>query len=192
MAAPPTFSAFLEGRCIAAGELLVVLRALKKRFDRDPGEPVLLFDDVTGSQVDFDLRGSPDEVLERAALRLAPKPKPGRPKLGVVSREVSLLPRHWEWLEAQPNGISAALRRLVDEARKKNPREERARLAREAAHRFMTAVAGNLPSYEEASRALFANDEWRLRALVEPWPKDVRKHLWRLLSASPSIESENA
>jgi hypothetical protein len=98
----------------------------------------------------------------------------------VVSREVSLLPRHWDWLEQQPNGISAALRRLVEEARKRAPGEERARLAREAAARFMTAIAGNLPGYEEASRALFAKDHERFRQRIAAWPEDVRLHLERL------------
>jgi hypothetical protein len=102
--------------------------------------------------------------------------------MGVVSREVSLLPRHWDWLEQQPNGISAALRRLVDEARKRAPGEERARLAREAAGRFMTAMAGNLPGYEEASRALFAQDRERFTQRIAAWPEDVRAHLERLCS----------
>jgi hypothetical protein len=47
----------------------------------------LIFHDQTGKQVDFDLRGSIREVLER----VAPKPVrtgPGRPRLGVTSREV--------------------------------------------------------------------------------------------------------
>ncbi|APR88576.1 hypothetical protein A7982_13925 [Minicystis rosea] len=97
----------------------------------------------------------------------------------MVSREVSLLPHHWEWLEQQPNGISAALRRLVEEARKREPEKEQARLAKEAASRFMTAMAGNLPDYEEASRALFAGDRARFTKLIRKWPKDIRKHLER-------------
>jgi hypothetical protein len=98
----------------------------------------------------------------------------------VVSREVSLLPRHWEWLEAQPNGISAAMRRLVDQASKRNPGKERARRARTAASRVMTALAGNLPGFEEASRALFAEDQARFEQLIRRWPRDVRKHFERL------------
>ena len=114
------------------------------------------------------------------------KPGPGRPRLGVVSREVSLLPRHWDWLELQPNGISAALRRLVEEARKRDPEEEQARLAREAASRFMTAMAGNLPDFEEASRALFGNDHERFEGLIREWPEDIRTHLVQLLRPRPS------
>ncbi|NVL67960.1 DUF2239 family protein, partial [Escherichia coli] len=118
----------------------------------------------------------PEEVLARAAPE-PPRVGPGRPKLGVVSREVSLLPRHWEWLEIQPNGISAALRRLVEEARKRDPEGDRARLAIEAASRFMSAMAGDLPNFEEASRALFAKDDERFVSLIAEWPADVRNHL---------------
>ena len=114
---------------------------------------------------------------------MIPEPKragPGRPKLGVTSREVSLLPRHWEWLEDQGTGVSAALRRLVDEARRREPEAARARRARDAAGCFMWAMAGNLPGFEEASRALYAGDEARLEGLVEGWPPDVRDHALRL------------
>src|SRR5437868_1777823 len=128
---------------------------VKSRFDQDPGAPILIFEDESGRQVDFDLRGTLSELLARAVPSRA-RTGPGRPRLGVVAREISLLPRHWEWLEQQPNGASAAIRRLVDEARKRNPEEERRRLAIEAASRFMSAMAANLPNYEEATRALLA------------------------------------
>lgn len=162
-----------------------MLLATKERFDRDPGERILIFEDRTGRQVDFDFRGTPDEVVARAAPEPA-RAGPGRPRLGVISREVSLLPRHWDWLELQPNGISAALRRLVEEARKRDPEEEQARLAREAASRFMTAMAGNLPAFEEASRALFGKDNERFEELIRAWPEDIRAHLVQLLRPSPS------
>ena len=106
---------------------------------------------------------------------------PGRPKLGVVAREVSLLPRHWEWLEQQPNGASAAIRRLVDQARSNDPGAERTRLAIEAASRFLSAMAGNLPGYEEATRALFGRDRQRFDELIGVWPKDIRLHAQRLV-----------
>ncbi len=171
------YTAFAGNRRLASGARREVLLAVKAHHDAG-GDRVLVFEDETGRQVDFDLRGTPDEVVARAE---APrKAGPGRPKLGVVSREISLLPRHWEWLEQQPNGSSAALRRLVDEARKREPDRARARRAREAAGRFMWAMAGDLPGFEEASRALYAGDERRLRALVRAWPKDVRAHLLAL------------
>ena len=174
-----TYTAFAGQEQIASGGLRELLLETKARLDLGHDDPILIFEDQTGRQVDFDLRGTPDEVVERAAP--SRRAGPGRPRLGVVSREVSLLPRHWDWLEQQPNGISAALRRLVDEASKRDPGEERARRAREAAGRFMTAMAGNLPGYEEASRALFGKDHERFRQQIAAWPVDVRLHLERLL-----------
>src|SRR3569832_1254945 len=146
------YTAFANSRRIAAGPLPILLPKLKTWTQAHPGHPPLVFDDETGRQVDFDLRGRLEDVMERA-LPAAPA-GPGRPKLGVVSREVSLLPRHWEWLEDQPNGASAALRRLVDEARKTEPEQQRRRRAQEALSRVLTALAGDLPTYEEATRAL--------------------------------------
>ena len=172
------YSAFVGQRLLASGDLRRVLLRTKQRLESgqlDPNE-LLIFDDQTGQQVEFDLRGSTEEMLEREL----PTPRatgPGRPKLGVVSREVSLLPRHWDWLEQEPNGISASLRRLVEEASKRDPAEQRARKVRAAVHRFMTAMAGNFPNYEEASRALFAGEQERFESLIRGWPKDVRKKL---------------
>ena len=177
-----TFTSFAGTRLVATGDLRTMLLATKKRLDRAPHTPVLIFDDTTGAQVEHDFRGTAEEVLARE-LQAPRAPGPGRPKLGVVSREVTLLPRHWEWLEQQPNGISAALRRLVEEARKREPEKERTRRARAAASRVMTALAGDLPGYEEATRALFAGDAAKLAALTRRWPKDVRAYVARLASA---------
>ncbi|MFT3923774.1 MAG: DUF2239 family protein [Myxococcales bacterium] len=177
--AEETFSAFVGERLLASGELRKVLLKAKQRFDAGEPHDLLIFDDQTGQQVEFDLRGPAEQMLEREL----PAPRatgPGRPKLGVVSREVSLLPRHWDWLEQEPNGISAALRRLVEEASKRDPGEQRARKTRAAASRFMTALAGNLPNYEEASRALFAGDQPQFEAHIKGWPKDIRKKLEEL------------
>ena len=158
-----------------------MLAETKREIDANSGEPILIFDDQTGRQVDFDFRGTTDEVLARVETTSAPRTGPGRPKLGVISREVSLLPRHWEWLEQQPTGISAALRRLVDDERKRQPNKERARLAREAASKFMWAIAGNFADFEEASRALFAGEKDKFSEHIANWPSDVREHLQRLL-----------
>jgi hypothetical protein len=163
------YIAFLGWKCIANGPLETVLRACKNA----PAEQLLIFHRQTGSQVDFDFRGSIEEVLAR----IAPKPErigPGRPRLGVISREVSLLPRHWEWLETQPAGASAALRRLVDDARRNDPGDA---LAIQATGRVMTALAGNLPNFEEATRALYARDRTRLNECVKDWPADVRTYV---------------
>lgn len=166
-----TYTAFAGPRRVAAGGLRDVLPVLKQRFDRDRTEMILVFEVETGRQVDFDLRGSLDEVLERAA----PPPRaPGRPRLGVTSREVSLIPRHWDWLEQQPSGASAALRQLVELAAKGQSGKERARRTRAALSRFLSSMAGDRPNYEEALRALFASDTPRFEALVRRWPKDLR------------------
>ena len=181
MTEPETYAAFAGTRLIAAGELPAVLERVKQRLDRGRAEDLLIFHDRTGRQVEFDFRGTLDDVLQRE-LPAPAAAGPGRPRLGVVSREVSLLPRHWSWLEEQPNGISAALRRLVDEASKREPDKQRARRARDAAARFMTAMAGNRRNYEEASRALYAGDGETFDRLTRSWPQDIRAHLDRLLS----------
>jgi hypothetical protein len=161
-----TYTAFAGETRIASGPLTEVLPILKARFDQAISEMVLIFEDQTGKQVDFDLRDTPNP----------PRNGPGRPKLGVVSREISLLPRHWEWLEQQPNGLSAALRRLVEQEKRRQPAEQRARQATEATGRFLTAMAGNLPGYEEATRALWAGDRTRFDDLIRNWPPDIRAH----------------
>ena len=186
---PPSYSAFSGDRLIAFGLLADVLGAAKAHLDTSEDPRLLIFEDRTGQQLDFDFSGSLAEVLTRAL----PPPErtgPGRPKLGVVSREVSLLPRHWEWLEAQPQGISAGLRRLVEDARKQNPGEQRARKGREALNRFMTAIAGNRPNYEEATRALFAQDNARFEELIVDWPEDIRAHLLGILEDSLAEATE--
>ena len=106
---------------------------------------------------------------------------PGRPKLGVVGREVTLLPRHWDWLAAQPGGASVTLRKLVEAARKERQGPQAIRRAQDAAYRFMHALAGDLPGFEEATRALYAWDVERMRGLIERWPPDVRDHVLTLV-----------
>ena len=171
------YVAFAGVRQIAAGSLVDVLPVLKERFDSDRSEIVLVFEGETGRQVDFDLRGSLEEVLGREAPSL---PRgPGRPKMGVTSREVSLLPRHWDWLEAQPSGVSAALRRLVELAIKGQTGKERALGMRTALSRFLSSMAGDRPNFEEASRALFAGDTTRFESLIRRWPKDIRDYAMR-------------
>src|SRR5580658_7240959 len=165
-----TYTAFVGETKIASGPLACMLSGVKAKFDSSESTQLLIFEDQTGRQVDFDLRGTTTEVLARA-VPAPPRAGPGRPKLGVISREVSLLPRHWEWLEQQPNGASAALRRLVDQARLQEPDRQRSRRAREAVGRFLSAMAGNRPGYEEACRALYTVDRARFEKLIRKWPK---------------------
>lgn len=186
-----TYTAFADDRAIGSGPLRTMLADVKAWLDRRERARLLVFDDETGRQVDFDLRGTLDEIIARAAPLPAPA-RPGRPRLGVVGREVSLLPRHWEWLGQQPNGISAALRRLVDDARKREPGKQRARALREAANAFLTAMGGDLPGFEEASRALFAGDERRFERLLRGWPPDVRRHAMRWVREAAQLERADA
>ncbi len=187
-------TAFEGTRRIASGELEPVALKTKEVLDRGERAPVLIFDDATSELVEVDFRGTAEDVLRRlagTAGRGAPADRsagpeaegprpPGRPKLGVVAREVTLLPRHWEWLNSQPGGASVALRKLVEQARRANQGRDRIRQAQEAAYRFMSAMAGNETGFEEAARALFAGNRGRFHEMVASWPVDVRDHAKRL------------
>jgi uncharacterized protein len=182
-----SYTAFEGTRRIVSGDLARVVLTTKSVIDRGGLEPVSIFDDFAGEPVEVDYRGTAEEVVRRACARTteglegasveseAPR-GPGRPRLGVVAREVTLLPRHWEWLNSQPGGASVALRKLVEGARRANQDKDRARQSRDAAYRFMTVMAGNEPGFEEAIRALFAGDGGRFEVCIEPWPADVREH----------------
>ena len=185
-------TAFQGTTRIASGPLAVV--AAKVKTVMDDGEPssVLIFDDVTSEPVEVDFRGSVDDVVKRIAGRsggsLPPQPDqqargPGRPKLGVVAREVTLLPRHWEWLAHQPGGASVALRKLVEEARRANSGKDRLRDAQASAYRFISALAGNEPGFEEAARALFSGNGTRFSEATSAWPPDIRDHAMKLAAA---------
>lgn len=173
-----TLTVFVGTRAAGSGERAAVIDVLRELSEAHEQEPVLVFDDHTGGQVDLDLRQTPQESAAEAA---APEQRgPGRPKLGVVGREVTLLPRHWEWLNAQPGGASVALRKLVEQARRDNEAVDRARLSQEATYRFMTAMAGNEPGFEEACRALYAGDLAAFQSRVAEWPDDVAAYAGRL------------
>jgi hypothetical protein len=172
-----TFEGF---RKIAHGPLPEVAVAVKDL----PQGSYLVFDDATGRQVDIDIRGTPDEISIRySGESLSEARGRGRPRLGVVAREVTLLPRHWDWLNSQPGGASVALRKLVEEARRTSGDRDRVRAAQESAYSFMAAVAGNLPGFEEAIRALFAYDRRRFGELIAVWPEDVRDYAIQLAFA---------
>jgi hypothetical protein len=167
-------TAFTGHQLFLAGPRDDVARAIRERLASGAAQDILVFDDQTGAQIDIDLR--------ETALPPVKPASPGRPRLGVVAREITLLPRHWEWLAQQPGGASATLRRLVDAARHENPEAQASRRRQEAAYRFMFAIAGNLPGFEEASRALFAGDLARLAGVIADWPTDVRAHALTLAS----------
>lgn len=186
-------TAFAGQRLVAAGPLQHVALAARQALDADPGASILIFEDATQQLVEVDLGGSMADLVRRlaelpeiaapdpavASAQATPGDRPrgrGRPKLGVVAREVTLLPRHWQWLNAQPGGASVALRKLVEAARREAGAGDRRREGQEAAYRFMLALAGNEPGFEEAARALFAGDFPRFEDAVARWPQDVREH----------------
>ena len=184
MSVPP-FSAFAGPKLLASGPLAEVAIAIKIATGAI-ADPIIIFDNATGNSLDIDLRGSHREVVARLPQPTTIEPETdapaeprgrGRPKLGVVAREITLLPRHWDWLGAQPGGASVALRKLVENARRASGDRDRQRAARDAAYHFMSTMAGDRPGFEEASRALFAGDQRRFTELIANWPVDIRDHI---------------
>ena len=186
------YMAFAANRCIASGDIKEVARKTKNIIDTDQQETILVFDGFTGEVIDIDFRGTLEDVLKKletssAVMEPAASPEtlpsqrgPGRPKMGVVSREVTLLPRHWEWLNRQPGGASVALRKLVEEARRTYQKQDLIRQSREAAYRFVSTLAGNETGYEETIRALFAGNQERFTALTSEWPGDIAEYAQKL------------
>jgi hypothetical protein len=180
----PTFTAFAGDRLLAHGAAEEVAAAAHAC----PEARVLIFEDLTGRQVELDRR-SPSPALAGHAAAVTERPGRGRPKLGVVAREVTLLPRHWEWLSTQPGGASAALRRLVDDARRTNAGSDEARRAQQALYSVMSVLAGDLPGFEEATRALYAKDDARFDGLIAQWPRDIARYVGRLAAAERTARS---
>lgn len=180
---PPTYTAFASSKQIASGELAEVASVIKKQIGKAVATDILIFADATGRVVDIDWRGSVDDVVNRLT-GSDKKAGPGRPKLGVTSREVSLLPRHWDWLAKQPGGASVTLRKLVEEAKRSSTKQEGVRVAQEAAYRFMHTLAGDLPGFEDALRAMYAKDQSSFGQHIDSWPTDIKKHVQKILLAT--------
>jgi len=181
-------TAFSGQEKIASGPVAEVALALKTRLDADADFVFLVFDDLTSAPVELDLRGTPADVLDRLQNDEVEKEErkvgPGRPKLGVIAREVTLLPRHWEWLATQRGGASATLRQLIEDAKRKNGDKDRRRQAQEATYKFMSVQAGNLPHFENALRALYANQKAQFAEIIAGWPSDIREHVMMLAHAA--------
>lgn len=194
----PDWIAFAHSKRIARGPAAEVAAKVKAFADQNEAVPVWLFDALTSQPVELDLRGSVADVLGRMPEQRSPpdpmtQPRhaepaspikgPGRPKLGVIAREVTLLPRHWDWLAAQPGGASVSLRKLVEQALRAGKEQDHIRMARDAAYRFMSAMAGNEAGFEEATRALFAGKLDQVRQNMATWPADVREHALSLMES---------
>lgn len=198
-ASGPSWVAFEHHRRTAAGQPAAVITAVQQRLGIDPNAMPVVLDATTSERIELDWRAPLERLLtllpppasettDSEAADEAPR-GPGRPKLGVTAREVTLLPRHWEWLARQPGGASVALRKLVQSAMREGSAADAKRRATDAAYRFMSIVGGDLPHYEEISRALFAGELARLRTLVGGWPADVSEHLLALtarIDAAPA------
>jgi hypothetical protein len=190
-----SWTAFEGARRIRSGTLAEVALAAKAAIDAGSDEAVMVLDDTDSRRVEIDFRGTPDDVLDRlpappAAIDPDTPRGRGRPKLGVVAREVTLLPRHWDWLNRQPGGASVALRKLVEEARHTHRFRDRVRQSQDAAYRFMSIMAGDRKGFEEATRALFARNHVRFDAITGGWPVDIRDHAQRLAAGAfaPEID----
>ena len=172
-----SYTVFSGEHCLGSGSMAEVTVIVKTHLTQADMPLPLIFDDHSGQQVDIDLSADASASAEQP-----PRGKPGRPALGVIAREITLLPRHWDWLNAQPNGASATLRRLVESAAKADNGHTQVRQAQAALDRFMLAIAGDQPGYEDASRALYAGDYQRLLALCAAWPVDIRDYIQRKVS----------
>ncbi len=190
---------------------LAAKQALDRSSNQLSPPAVWVFDDSNSEAIELDWRGDEDAFVRRLAGQWAATPKapsgaagaagpgdaptavtsegvpdaprgPGRPRLGVVAREVTLLPRHWDWLAGQSGGASVALRKLVEAARRTSEASDRVKRARAVGYRFMSTMAGHETGFEEASRALFAGDRGAFEARTAHWSTDIRAHLLRLLA----------
>ena len=191
-ASGPAWVAFEHHQKTAAGGPATVIAAVQQRLASNPHAMPVVLDAISSERIELDWRAPLEQLLtlvpapspaasDGAAADEAPR-GPGRPRLGVTAREVTLLPRHWEWLSRQPGGASVVLRKLVQSAMKEGSAADAKRRATDAAYRFMSIVGGDLPHYEEVSRALFAGELVRLRALVAGWPGDVSAHMLALVA----------
>lgn len=180
-----TYTAFENHKRLGQGPLGEIVLKVKKRFEKSRESTFLIFSDTTGKSMDFNLEGNDQAVLKRLEIYVQesePNPQvgPGRPKLGVISREISLLPRHWEWLATQQGGASVTLRKLVEEAKKKSQETPDPKKAQEATYKFMSVIAGDFQNYEEALRYLYRSDKKSFKSKIESWPPDIVDHIMDL------------
>ncbi len=184
-----TYTAFEGFQKLISSDLEKVLLTVKKRLKVNRDSNILIFSDSTGKQMDFDLSGTDSEVIERykiyTAKTIPSQPAVGRPKLGVVPREISLLPSHWEWLNNQAGGASSTIRLLIEEKIKSNSSNKLIiKTSQEVTYKFLSSLAGNLPNFEEAIRYLYRSDRKKFVELISDWHKDIVEHALTLASAA--------
>lgn len=190
------YTAFDGFQMISQGGLEEVALGVKRRLKSNREARILIFSDSSGKQMDLDLSGSENDALERLKIFKSHdvntgQSGPGRPKLGVISREISLLPHHWEWLSNQSGGSSATIRRLVEEKMKDNASgKDKIKQTQEAVYTFLNAIAGDLPNFEEAIRFLYRSDKKRFRDLISEWPGDLARHTLALSGEAFAAEQK--
>lgn len=165
----PSFDLYAQDQCIAQGDLSHILTTAHAHLDRGDTRPLLALCSQTGEMLEMDLRGTLQDVLGRIPPAVPPLSGPGRPKLGVIGKEITLLPRHWEWLNSQSGGASVTLRKLVESAIKESASKDKDKSIVNSTYKYMWNCAGSMPNYEEASRALFAQDLEAFKAIVQHW-----------------------
>ncbi len=171
------YSLFAAHARLAQGPLAIV--ALAASEAQAARQCVLVFNDADGSVVDLDLRGDTVDIAARYHIAAPAKPR-GRPKLGVVAKEITLLPDQWDWLSQQSGGASATLRKLVLAAQRGNAATDTKRMASERCYRFLYAIAGDLPDFEAACRALFATNAQAFEGFLAGWPVDIASYARQL------------
>ncbi len=175
-----SYTGFLGSRLVASGDILSVAIKIKKSLRLEVKLQVFIFDDLTGDQAEVDFRGDLDQMKTRLQTQVdeqtIKKSGPGRPRLGVISKEITLLPEHWEWLAIQPGGASVTLRKLIEEAKKKNTQRDQIRQAQDRAYKVMMVLAGDRVGYEEALRALYQGNRQAFQSQIESWPSDIREY----------------
>lgn len=177
-----TFTVFAGETRLAGGNPADVARAIKAVLQGGERRILRVFRDHDAMPATFDATLDVD-AISNALLETrggSGRRGQGRPRLGVFAREVTLLPRHWAWLSAQPGGASVTLRKLVDAASHAPfaDREERPEAA--GLDRFVTAMASMLPWNKEALRAFMLGEEERFVAISENWPADLRDYARQL------------
>jgi hypothetical protein len=188
-----SYTAFGNGKLIVHGGLDEVVLKIKRWNDKNTTGSLLVFNDFTGKTMEFDLRGSEKDVLQRIEMFLPQETVvaagPGRPKLGVVTREVSLLPQHWEWLASQPEGASGALRKLVEGAKKNLVMKETVKQVQERTYKIMSILAGDFPQYEEALRSLYRKNEETFKQHIATWTPDIKDYVMK--TAEPVFDESH-
>ena len=179
------YTAFENKKILTEGNLNEVATIVFHRLKENKSANILIFSDQSGRIIDLGFSGTERQMLERLKIychqEIQSYPGAGRPRLGVVTREISLLPKHWEWLLGQDGGASACLRKLIDEKMSESELPKKAIMfAQEKTYKFLHAIAGDLPNFENAIRYLYRKDQSSFLKQISDWPDDVQTYALKL------------